>query len=128
VKALALVVGLLIAAIGLVGVVAPPVLQAISNTFMSPSGLVAAAVIRIALGTVLMFAAAGSRLPGFLRGLGLFAVLAGIVTLFLGDQRAHEIQRWWLNQGPIFIRLFPALALVLGVLIVFTLIPAKRAA
>jgi hypothetical protein len=128
VKTLAIAVGLLIAALGLAGVVAPQILETISNAFMSESGLIAAAIIRIALGLVLMLAARGSRSPAFLRALGLFAVVAGVITFFLGVERAHQIQLWWLAQGPILIRLFPALALVFGLLIVLAVIPRRQSA
>ena len=127
-KMLALAVGFLIAALGLTGVIAPQILLTISNAFMSESGLVAAAIIRVSLGAVLMLAARGSRSPAFLRALGLFAVLAGVFTFFLGVDRAHQIQRWWLGQGPLLIRLFPALALVFGLLIVSALIPRRQSA
>jgi hypothetical protein len=126
--ALVLAIGFLIAAVGAVGVVAPHVLQSISRYTVTPTGLYVAAALRIVIGVALVRVAAASRAPWLLRGLGFIAIAAGIVTLFLGVDRAGAILAWWSGQGPVLIRLWPALALVFGVIMVWAVIPRRRPA
>jgi amino acid permease len=126
--ALVLAIGIFITAVGAAGVVAPHILQSISQYTATQTGLYVAAVLRIVIGVALFRAAAASRAPRLLRGLGVIAIAAGIGTLFLGVDRAGAILAWWSSQGPVFIRLWPALALVLGVIVVWAVIPRRRAA
>ncbi len=119
-KALVLVLGLLIASIGALGVIAPESLQAISRYTVTPLGLSLAAAARVAIGIILIRAAPASRLPRVLRVLGLIALVAGVITVFLGVGGASTILTWWSNQGPLLIRLWPALALIFGVLLVYS--------
>ena len=126
--ALVLVVGLLIAAVGGIGVVAPHVLQGISRYTVTPVGLYVVAALRVAIGVALVRVAAVSRAPSLLRVLGFVAIAAGIGTLFLGVDRAGAILAWWSGQGPVLIRLWPALALVFGVIMVWAVVPRRRAA
>jgi hypothetical protein len=126
--ALVLAIGFFIAAVGAVGVVAPHLLQSASRYAMTPTGLYGAAALRIVIGVVLVRVAAASHAPRLLRSLGVIAIAAGIITLFLGVDRAGAILTWWSGQGPVFMRLWPALALVFGVIMVWAVIPRRRAA
>jgi hypothetical protein len=126
--ALVLAIGFLIAALGAIGVVAPHILQSISRYTVTPIGLWVAALFRIVIGVALVRAAAASRAPRLLRGLGVIAIAAGIGTLFLGVDRATAILAWWSGQGAFFIRLWPALAFVFGVIMVWAVVPRRRVA
>jgi len=95
---------------------------------MTPTGLYFEAALRIVIGVVLVRVAAASRAPRLLRGLGVIAIAKGIITLFLGVDRAAAILAWWSGQGPVVMRLWPAIALVFGLIIVWTVIPRRRAA
>ncbi|MFY9550329.1 MAG: hypothetical protein WAU32_04200 [Thermoanaerobaculia bacterium] len=112
--ALALAVGLLVAGIGLVGVVAPQGLQAIAQHVDTPLGIYVAAAVRVAFGLILVRAAPASRSPGVLRVAGVVAIVAGLSTPFVGVDRARAILDWWSRQGPVLMRLGPALALAVG--------------
>jgi hypothetical protein len=124
---LVLAIGLLIAAVGAVGVVAPESLQNVARYTVTPVGLAVAAILRIAIGVALVREAAASRAPRLLRALGFIAIAAGIMTLFLGVDRAGAILDWWSGQDPLLIRLWPALALLIGVVIVLSVLPRRRA-
>ena len=126
--ALVLAIGFLIAALGAIGVVAPHILQSISRYTVTQTGLYVAAALRVVIGVALLRAAAASRAPRFLRFLGVIAIAAGIGTLFLGVDRAAAILAWWSGQGAFLIRLWPALGLVFGVIVVWAVIPRRRAA
>jgi hypothetical protein len=125
---LVLVVGLFIIAIGGIGVVAPYGLENIARHVTTPIGLYLAAAFRVAIGIALIRVAAASRWPRMLRCLGVIAIFAGVVTLGLGVDRARSILDWWSQQGPVFMRFWPALAVLFGVIMVLAVAPRRPAA
>ena len=75
------------------------------------------------MGAALFFAAPASRAPGVLRTLGVLIFVAGVITLFFGPERFRGLVDWWSAHGPRFARIWAALALVLGVLLAYALVP-----
>jgi hypothetical protein len=128
VKILAIVIGLLLAAIGLAGVVAPSFILELGRSLLTPMSLYLVAALRIGVGVVLLLAAADSRLPPALRVFGIVIILAGVFTLFLGVERSRAILDWWSNQGPLFMRFCLLGPLVVGLFIVYVLTSPRRAA
>ena len=127
-KILAIVIGLLIAAVCLVGVVAPSYILEIGRSLLTPMSLYGVAALRIGFGVVLLLVAADSRLPTALRVFGIAIILAGVFTLFLGVERSGAILDWWSGQGPLFMRFSLAVPLVMGLFIVYALTSPRRAA
>jgi len=126
VKTLVFVVGLLIIAIGAVGIVAPSVLLWIAQHPVTTVELYVIAVGRVAVGSLLLAVAATSRAPRTLRVLGAIAVIAGIVTPFLGVARVQLMVDWFAQQGPGFLRVVALVALAIGGLVAYTCAPAAR--
>ena len=85
-----------------------------------------AAALRVAIGAVLVFAAAGSGLPIFLRLFGGFIVIGGVLTPFFGARFAYTILDWWKQEGPGLVRVFAIISLLLGVLTLYALTPRRR--
>ena len=121
-KLLGLLVALFIALIGLTGIFAPNRLLTISQSSVTPIGIYVAAALRIGIGLVLVRVASSSRAPKVLFAFGVIAVIAGLVTLFLGIERAQALLEWWSAQGPAFIRLWAGLPLVLGGFIAYAIL------
>jgi len=88
---LALVIGVLLIIQGLLGILAPDAFVRVVRLFQSPPMVYVAAVLRIAIGLVLLCAVTGSRLPMFLRIFGVLVVIGGVLTPFVGVQFAHAI-------------------------------------
>jgi hypothetical protein len=128
VKILAIVIGVLLAAIGLVGVVAPSFILEIGRSLLTPMSLYGVAALRIGVGVVLLSTATDSRLPTALRVFGVVIILAGVFTLFLGVEHSRAILDWWSNQGPLFMRFCLLGPLVIGLFIVYALTSPRRAA
>jgi uncharacterized membrane protein YwaF len=61
---------------------------------MTPTGLYAIAVLRIAIGLVFVFAAPASRAPRTLRVFGLVVIIAGLMTPWFGVTRAQATLNW----------------------------------
>ena len=127
-KVLAIVFGLFLAAVGLVGVVAPSYILEIGRSLLTPMSLYVVAAFRIAVGVVLLLVAANSRLPVVVRILGIVIILAGVFTLSLGVERSRAILDWWSSQGELFMRLCLAGPLVVGLFIVYALTSPHRTA
>jgi hypothetical protein len=128
VKSLALVVGLLIVAIGVVGIVAPDVLVSIGRYSITPVGLYIAGGLRVAIGVVLLGASPASRAPKTLRVCGILALVAGVTTPLLGIERAGAIMDWWSAAGPAVERLWALLAVAFDSFITYVVVSGRRAA
>jgi hypothetical protein len=120
----ALSIGLLIVAQGIVGLAVPDLFVGIVRTFQKPPVIYGAAVIRFVFGVVLFRAAPRSRAPVVLRGLGLLIALGGLLTPFLGISFARVVLGWW--SDPVVVRVWAAAALVLGMVIVYSMLPDRR--
>lgn len=127
-KWLARVVAVLVIAVGVVGLIAPRLLVTIVAPTVTPTGLYVAAAIRLGIGAILFGAANASRSPALLRVFGTLAVLAGLITLFLGTDRARAALDGWSGQGTALVRLTGVAALAFGALLTFLLAPPGRAA
>jgi len=122
-RAFVIVVALLIAAIGLVGVVAPARLAGFVRIWQNAVGLYSAAVLRIVLGVAMFFTAPTSRAPEPLRALGVFVFLAGLVTPLIGLDRFRRILDWWIARPPFLMRGWSLVALAFGLFVVYALFP-----
>ena len=120
---LAMALGLVVAAIGVLGIASPPVLLEFGRSLQSTGGLYFVAVLRIAFGIVLLWAAADARTPVIMRILGVFLIIAGIATPFFGVERSRAMFDWWATQGSFLARAWPGAAIVLGLFISYSNMP-----
>jgi len=121
--AIALVFGVLISALGVFGVVSPSKLLRLEEYSRKPPLRYIASVIRLLMGATLYLAAPASRAAGVLHALGIFIFVAGVVTLIFGPERFRKLVDWWSAHSPALARVWAALALVLGVFLVYALFP-----
>src|SRR5262245_53080197 len=113
-RVLALGIGVLLIMQGLLGILVPDIFVSVVHLFQSPPMIYVAAVLRIAIGIVLLCAATGSRLPMFLRIFGALVVIGGLLTSLVGVQFAHTILALWHSRGACLVRLFALASLALG--------------
>ena len=126
-KILALVLGLIVSAIGMLGVAAPTLLLDFARSLQTAAALYAVAAIRIAFGTVLILAATGSRLPKTLRVLGALIVIGGLITPFIGVDGSRAMIEWVWDHGSVFMRAWAGVAVALGLFIVYAVAPRRGA-
>jgi uncharacterized membrane protein YidH (DUF202 family) len=119
----ALLLSLLIAALGALGVASPSRLLGLVRYLQTPAGLYVAAALRLVLGLALFFAAPGSRAPELLRILGVVIIVAGLITPFFGLERFRRLLDWWSARGPAFVRVWAAFALAFGLLLAYAVVP-----
>src|ERR1022692_5166830 len=105
--------GFIVATIGAVGVVAPDVLLELGESLLTPTVLYIAAAVRVIFGAVLLWVAPVSRTPKTLRVFGVLLVLAGVITPSIGIEHSRATLDWLLSQGPLFMRAWAGVAVVL---------------
>ena len=125
-KSLALLVGLLILVLGLLGAVTPDILVTIGHRSVTPAGLYVVAALRVIIGLVLLGVSSGSRMPRTLRVFGIVVLVAGLTTPFLGVERARAIMNWMLAPGPVVVRLLALLAVGFGSFIIYVVSTGVR--
>ena len=119
----ALIICLLTAAFGALGIASPSRLLGVVRYFQTPMGLYFAAGIRVLLGVALLFAAPTSRAPGLIFILGVAIIVIGVITPFFGLERFRRLLDWWSAQGSAFIRGWAVLALVFGLSLAYAVVP-----
>ena len=101
-KNLSFVIGLCIATVGGLGILAPSGLVWIAQHSVTSGVFYLIATVRVAFGLVLISAASESRAPKALRVLGYVILISGITTALMGllaIDRARAIIDWWLQLG-----------------------------
>jgi uncharacterized membrane protein len=127
-KILATALGLIIVAIGVLGVATPSVLLEFGRSLQTTNALYIVAAVRVMFGAVLLWVAPASRTPKILRVLGVLIIVAGLFTPFFGVERARAMFDWWSTQGPLFTRVWAIVAVVFGLFIVYVVTSPRRSA
>ena len=122
-KSLAWIVALFVIAVGATGIIAPDRLFSVGTLVATPAGLLVIAVIRIAIGIVLIMTAPASRMPRALQAVGAIVLLAGLVTPLFGVERTKAVLAWEAAQGMVWLRVGGALAVTIGGFLTFALTP-----
>lgn len=120
---LAFAFGLLLAALGGLGIVSPDRLLALVRSLQTPAGLYGIAALRLVMGATFLWAAPVSKAPQLLGILGVITILAGLATPLFGLERFRKLLDWWGSQGPVFIRLWATLPLALGLYLAWAVLP-----
>ena len=117
------------AVLGAVGVVYPEVLVGLVRVFLeTPTGLYAAAGIRIVSGVAFIFAAPPSRAPRTLRVLGAIVIVAGLRMPVVGVEGLRSRVEWFSALDPGFLRIYAVFVLSACALLAYALVPRSRAA
>src|SRR6185436_6396511 len=124
-----LVIGALVILVSAISFAVPDLKLSLERSAMTPTGLYAMAVLRIAIGLVFVFAAPASRAPRTLRVLGLVVIIAGLTTPWFGVTRARAVVDWLAAAGPLLMRVDAAAGMALGAFLVYVFrTPTRRAA
>lgn len=121
-----MIVGIAIAALGLLGLVSPSSYVRLGWFWAQSPGLYIAAVAQFVMGLVLLRAARSSRSPGGIAAVGVFAIVEAFLAPMLGFGRTQAIAKWWAGQTPGTLRLWGLIGLAIGVLVVVTVTPRRR--
>jgi hypothetical protein len=120
---LAMALGFVIAAIGVLGIAAPLVLLELGRSLQSAGAIYVVATLRVALGAILIWAAPDSRTPRTLRIIGVLIIVAGVITLFFDVDRSRAMLDWWSTQSSFFTRAWLTMAVIFGLFIAYAAAP-----
>ena len=124
----ALFIGLFIAGLGMLGIVAPEAFLRSVAFFQVPPAIYLAAVNRTLIGIVLVRAAPASRAPKVLRVLGFVIAIGGLLTPFIGIWVGNAIIDWWSAWGTGMVRVWGGAGAAFGAFIIYAVAPRRRAA
>jgi len=120
--ALALILSVAIAAMGVIVIVKPALAHEWTRLFANKTGMWIATAIRAVLALGLLTAASESKAPMLLRLLGLLILIVAIVMPILGLDRHRRIIDWWLARPRTVEMLCGAAALVFGILLIYLIL------
>ncbi len=118
-SSIVLLIGLVIAAIGLAGVASPNSAIRKIQSWSRGSRFAYAVGIRLLLGVVLIVAAPSTRFPKVVLALGIIAVGAALALLLVGKDRLDSLMQWWFNRSHVTQRLSFFVAGVFGVFLIY---------
>jgi hypothetical protein len=127
VSIVSLVLGLSIAAFGLLAIALPESFAAMLRQVQSPAGLYLGAGGRVLLGISLLLSSARSRAPETLRVLALVFLVAGLVMPFVGLGFFRSAIDSFLSLGRGAATAWGVIALGLGLFIAYAVAPRARA-
>lgn len=119
----AFMLGLMIALVGGVGVVAPTVVAALMAALHGLLGLVVVASLRLVLGAALFVAAPASRAPLVFRALGAVTFATGMFTSLIGVEHFNSLLAWWTMQDSQLVRTWALCTASFGALVAYGIIP-----
>ena len=127
-RLLGLVIGALVILVSAISLAVPDLKLSLERSAMTPTGLYAIAVLRIAIGLVFVCVAPASRAPRTLRVLGLVVIIAGLMTPWFGVTRAQATLNWVASAGPLLMRLDAVVGMALGGFLMYVFrTPTQRA-
>jgi multisubunit Na+/H+ antiporter MnhG subunit len=120
------VAGVLIFALGVLGVVRPSSLTAlVGRIWSSAPGAGLALVIRASLGFLLIAAASDTRFPKTIYALGVLSFIKAVTLLLLGRARQQNLMQWWCHHSARYIRNCSLLACGFGTFLIYAAVPAR---
>jgi hypothetical protein len=119
-----LLIGVLAAIFGLVGVINPNATRYLATRFRGPVGMYTAVVSRITAGSLLIWAgpACHPEMPWIgwsVRLIGAISIAAALCLLLMGLAKYQAFIDWSIRQSPLFLRGVSLAALMVGVFLIY---------
>ena len=121
------IIGVVIAGIGVFGVLVPSLFFDLGRSLLNGNGLYAVAAVRVVFGLLLLFVSGLSRMPRTLRVIGVLIIINGLATPLFGIERSEALLNWFSARGPTFVRLMATLAIAFGAFVVYVVSPRRHA-
>lgn len=115
-------VSIFVVGMGVFGLASPSGIAAFVLRWRSKTGLWTASLGRLVFGVALWLVAPTSRAPVVLQVLAVVSVASALALPLIGVSRFESILSWWSRQSPAFIRSWTALAVALGVFLLWSVV------
>jgi len=119
-------IALFVGVAGVAGLLVPDRVMSARLIAGTQSGLLAIAVLRSAIGIVLIMVAPRSRAPKTLQVIGALLLLAGMVTPLFGVARSKAVLDWEAAQGPMLVRGWAIVAVAVSGALAFVMKPVRH--
>ena len=116
---LVVLLGMLIAGLGVVGSVRPQLITGAVVGWQPRTRSLAAIGVRVIFGVVLLLGASDSRFPVVLYVLGGIALVTAVALALLGATRTDRLVQWWFGQPLGLIRTWLLGAVLFGAFLVY---------
>lgn len=113
------IVGGLIVVVGLTGVISPAAFRGLLSKMSGQTTWIAAVIMRLVIGTLLLMAADLLRFPTVMTVLGWISIVAAVVVLLMGPERLERLVAWWLMRSDALMRVGTVGAAVFGAFLVY---------
>jgi hypothetical protein len=117
------VVSIFVAGMGVLGLASPARMVSFVSRWQSKTGLWVAFIVRLAFGISLWLVVPTSRAPVVLQVLAVVSVVSALALPLVGVSRFKSMLSWWSSQSPGFMRVWSAVALAVGVFILWSAVP-----
>ncbi len=114
------IVGLVIAAVGIVYIIKPNVMNRMIEFFKKGKRLYIAAPVRLAFAVVFLLGARECKYFWVIFAFGILFLITGILVLVLGPKKLTPMLEWWLKQPTLLLRLMALIAVAIGVVIIIS--------
>ena len=114
------IIGMVIAAIGIVFVLKPSVMKGLFEFFKKGNRLYVAAPIRLGMAVVFLMGARECKQFWVIFVLGIILLISGILVLLLGPRKLVPILEWFQGQSEILKRFVALIVLAVGVVIIIS--------
>jgi hypothetical protein len=104
---------------GIATLVSPGTLKQLLYKLLQKKWLAYVTIFRILIGILLAIAAPQTKAPQFIWALGILFILAGVVIPFIGIRRIEWLANWWLERSDMVLRMWAAIATLLGIAIIW---------
>jgi len=112
------ILGLVIAAIGIVYIIKPGVMNRMIEFFKKGNRLYIAAPVRLTFAVVFLLGARECKYFWVIFAIGILFLITGVLVLVLGPKKLIPMLEWWLKQPTLLLRLMALIAVAFGVVIV----------
>ena len=111
--------GILFLVLGVVNYLKPNLVRSLIGFAKVGKRAYLGGIVRIALGIFLLFAIPHVGIPIIVGTIGVLALIAGLIILFIGMQRIHAFLDWLYALPDQKLRLFPLIGVLFGVLLIY---------
>ena len=119
-RTIVFVVGLVCVLEGIVIVIKPGFYRQAIGIFLKGRMVYVSPPLKTAFGVLFLVAATSCARPAIIIALGLITCAAGIAMFMMGFARLKRFLNWWKMRGDWFLRLLGVVAVVLGLLIIYS--------
>ena len=118
-SSLVALIGFLIHGVGIAVILSPPSLRKVIHQAIEYRWLNCLSGLRLLVGGVLVIAASATRMPGFITGLGVLLIAAGITLPLLGEERVDRMASWWFHQSDMMVGVWGTVVAILGAVVIW---------